>query len=461
MRKYLMVASASLLALGACQPADESQSGPSEEDTITVYTTIFPYEDWTKKIGGEFVEVENIVPVGADAHTYEPTPQTMIDVAEADAFIYNGASLEAFADKITSAVEDHDVVTLEASAATDLIASSHDHDHGHDHGNEHDDGHDHDDHNHEAEDEHDHHNHEGEDGHDHDHHDNEGEAGDIATATIDGLADHYHSGDTVELTAQSPENSDHWHWYTLAAGGDAADPDAWEVVPDNHSDVYTGTAEEDGIQIIARQFDDDHHVIAESEPVTIQIDDHEEEGGSHDGHHHGDQDPHVWLDPIRSIEMAEAIKDMLVELKPEQEAYFNDNFETLKAQFEELDTQMQEMVNDASVDTFIVSHAGYGYWEERYGIKQIGIAGISSTDEPSQTQLVETVETAKELGLHYVVFEPNITPSVAKVVQDHLGAEALTIHPLEALTQEDEQADADYFSIMENNIETLRTALNN
>ncbi|BAD63974.1 adhesin [Shouchella clausii] len=361
MRKYLMIASASLLALGACQPADESQSGPSEEDTITVYTTIFPYEDWTKKIGGEFVEVENIVPVGADAHTYEPTPQTMIDVAEADAFIYNGASLEPFADKITSAVEDYDVVTLEASAATDLIAREHDHEHG----NEHDA------HNHEAEDEHGHHDHDEEDGHDP--HDNEGE-GDSATATID---------------------------------------------------------------------------------------DHEEEGGSHDGHHHGDQDPHVWLDPIRSIEMAEAIKDMLVELKPEQEAYFNDNFETLKAQFEELDAQMQEMVNDASVDTFIVSHAGYGYWEERYGIKQIGIAGISSTDEPSQTQLVETVETAKKLGLHYVVFEPNITPSVAKVVQDHLGAEALTIHPLEALTQEDEQADADYFSIMENNIETLRTALNN
>lgn len=102
------------------------------------------------------MEVENIVPVGADAHTYEPTPQTMIDVAEADAFIYNGASLEPFADKITSAVEDYDVVTLEASAATDLIAREHDHEHG----NEHDA------HNHEAEDEHGHHDHDEEDGHD-------------------------------------------------------------------------------------------------------------------------------------------------------------------------------------------------------------------------------------------------------------------------------------------------------
>lgn len=111
------------------------------------------------------------------------------------------------------------------------------------------------------------------------------------------------------------------------------------------------------------------------------------------------------------------------------------------------------------LDTFIVSHAGYGYWEERYGFNQIGIAGISPTNEPSQSQLVQTIDHAEELGLNYVLFEPNITPAVAEVVQSEIGAEALTIYPLEALTDEDVANDEDYFSLMHKNVETLRTVL--
>ena len=36
----------------------------------------------------------------------------------------------------------------------------------------------------------------------------------------------------------------------------------------------------------------------------------------------------------------------------------------------------------------LVSHLAYGYWEQRYGLKQIPIAGISASDEPSQKHLL-------------------------------------------------------------------------
>lgn len=45
------------------------------------------------------------------------------------------------------------------------------------------------------------------------------------------------------------------------------------------------------------------------------------------------------------------------------------------------------MVNKADNKTFIVSHSAYGYWEEAYGLEQIGISGLSPTDEPSQNKL--------------------------------------------------------------------------
>ncbi|GAF19172.1 zinc ABC transporter, periplasmic-binding protein ZnuA [Bacillus sp. JCM 19046] len=59
--------------LSACSNTNEEPQNMDEQ--ITIKTSIFPYEDWAKKIGGDYVDVENIVPIGADAHTYEPTPQ--------------------------------------------------------------------------------------------------------------------------------------------------------------------------------------------------------------------------------------------------------------------------------------------------------------------------------------------------------------------------------------------------
>ncbi|GAF23253.1 zinc ABC transporter, periplasmic-binding protein ZnuA [Bacillus sp. JCM 19047] len=207
------------------------------------------------------------------------------------------------------------------------------------------------------------------------------------------------------------------------------------------------------MQVKAIQYDEEDTIISTSDTVLILIDDH-------DDHHHGDQDPHVWLDPIRSIEIAQSIRDTLTELLPEQEEYFNENFQTLEAQFHELDEAFIDLVETAQGDSFIVSHAGYGYWQQRYGLKQIGIAGISPTSEPSQTELIQTVEAAQELGLTYVFFEPNITPRVAEIVQDHLEAEALLIHPLESLTEEDKENGEDYFSLMYQNVNALEKALN-
>ncbi|WP_054711358.1 zinc ABC transporter substrate-binding protein [Bacillus sp. JCM 19041] len=403
---FILTSISAVALLSACGNTDSNND--SSEEQLTVKTSIFPYEDWTKKIGGDFVNVSTVVPVGADAHTYEPTPQEMIEVAESDAFIYNGANFEAFADSIVSAIDNQDVLTLEGAAQTSLIDSNHDHEHD-------------------------------ESGHDHE------SNGDVL---IEGLSDHYHTGDPIELMIEADEEtpSNNWSWYTKHGDGE------WDLTEQVETNEYTGVVNENH-QVKAVLHNDEGEEVAKSEIITLTIDDHH-------GHSHGDEDPHVWLDPIRSIEIAASIRDMLTELMPEQEAYFTDNFEALEQEFEELDQAFQELADESSLDTFIVSHAGYGYWENRYGIKQIGIAGISPTSEPSQSELIRTVELAQELSLNHVVFEPNITPRVAEVVQNHLDADSLLIHPLEALTEEDKENNADYFSLMYENLETLHTALN-
>ena len=107
----------------------------------------------------------------------------------------------------------------------------------------------------------------------------------------------------------------------------------------------------------------------------------------------------------------------------------------------------------------IVSHAAYGYWEEVYGIHQIPVTGLSPSDEPSQKELEKIIKMANEKQIKYILFEQNVTPKVAEIIQKEINAEPLYLHNLESLTKEDRKNGEDYFSLMRKNLETLDKAL--
>lgn len=186
---------------------------------------------------------------------------------------------------------------------------------------------------------------------------------------------------------------------------------------------------------------------------------HKEDG--HDGHNHGDVDPHVWIDPVYSKDLAEAIKNELVALLPEHKEQMEENFAKLATELDELDKEFDEVIHHAEHKEFIVSHSAYGYWEQRYGLKQISVSGVSTSQEPSQKQLEKIISTAKEHNLKYIFFEQNVSSKLTEIVQKEMNAEALTLHNLSVLTDEDIKNERNYFSIMKDNLKALDTALNN
>lgn len=193
--------------------------------------------------------------------------------------------------------------------------------------------------------------------------------------------------------------------------------------------------------------------IGEHEELFMESDHGHDHGEDH--HHHGDYDPHIWLDPTRMIKMAEIIKEELIALYPENEARYNENFEKLEATLTELDEAFMQVLNEKEEKHIVVSHASFGYWEERYGIEQISILGLSTENEPSQKELTQIIDEVEERNLEYILFEQNSSNRVAQVIQDEAGLEAVTIHTLEVLTEEDIANEEDYISIMEQNLEVL------
>ncbi|MBC1492557.1 metal ABC transporter solute-binding protein, Zn/Mn family [Listeria booriae] len=194
-------------------------------------------------------------------------------------------------------------------------------------------------------------------------------------------------------------------------------------------------------------------------PTMSHEEDHEHEEDE-DGHDHGDINPHVWLDPNYMITMAATVRDNLSKELPAQKETFNKNYEKVVSQLKTLNTDYKTMADTAKHKDFVTAHAAYGYWEKEYGLKQIPIAGISTSDEPSQKKLTTIVNTIKSEKIPYILLEQNTNSKIADVIQKETDTKTLKLHNLETLTQKDIDAKRDYMSIMKDNLAALKTALN-
>lgn len=93
--KYLVVAFSTLLLLGACNSKkDSSKEKNGDKEKIEVVATNSIIGDMVKHVGGDKVDLHDIVPVGSDPHEYEPLPEDIQKASDADVIFYNGLNLE-------------------------------------------------------------------------------------------------------------------------------------------------------------------------------------------------------------------------------------------------------------------------------------------------------------------------------------------------------------------------------
>ncbi|AQQ52746.1 metal ABC transporter solute-binding protein, Zn/Mn family [Planococcus lenghuensis] len=308
-----------LIFLAGCSATETAEPDETQGTALDVYTTVYPLTYFAERIGEERINVQSIYPAGANEHTFEPTQQDMISLAEADVVFYVGLGLEGF---IESAQE-----TL--------------------------------------------------------------------------------ANEDVEFAATA------------------------EAIPD-----LEFTSEEE------------------------HANETEEEHAEHAEHAHEEVDSHVWISPVLSQHLAESIKDKLIELDPEGAELYETNYKELVTELDALDASFQDIAAEAERKTFFVSHAAFGYLADAYGLEQVAIAGLNSQSEPSQQELAAIIDRAKELDIQHIIFEQNVSSNLTEIVQNEIGAEAVQLHNLSILTEEDIAAGEDYFSLMEQNRETLENVLN-
>ena len=100
---------------------EKSTDKPTEGKKLQIVTTNFPSYDFARAITKEDAEVTMLVKPGAETHSFEPSPQDIITIQNADLFIYTGGDSDEWVDGILESVQNKNFHVFKMMDAVNLI----------------------------------------------------------------------------------------------------------------------------------------------------------------------------------------------------------------------------------------------------------------------------------------------------------------------------------------------------
>lgn len=94
-----------LALLGLFAAGCDTPAAGAESERLRVVSTMSVFADFAQAVGGDLVEVETLVPVGGDPHTYEPTPSDSASISDADVVLDNGLGLSPWFEPLADNVQ--------------------------------------------------------------------------------------------------------------------------------------------------------------------------------------------------------------------------------------------------------------------------------------------------------------------------------------------------------------------
>ncbi|HEY3480746.1 MAG TPA: metal ABC transporter substrate-binding protein [Streptomyces sp.] len=168
-------------------------------------------------------------------------------------------------------------------------------------------------------------------------------------------------------------------------------------------------------------------------------------------------DPHIWLDPVKYAQVAKGVGAALEQADPAHAATYAKNTAALVTRLGTLDTQFRDGLRSRTSDTFVTTHAAFGYLAERYGLVEEAINGIDPESEPSAARMKALQDLARDKHVTTVFFETLVSDRTAKTVAGDLGLRTDVLDPIEGITPLSHGTD--YFQVQQSNLRALRTAL--
>ncbi len=156
---------------------------------------------------------------------------------------------------------------------------------------------------------------------------------------------------------------------------------------------------------------------------------HDKHGHKNDGHA---ADPHIWLNPLNGIAMAEYMVRILQKLDPQNSARYLQNFLGLRRDLTALDKRLRARLSAAAGQPYLVFHDGFQYFEKHYGLKPIGSVGEGHQRSPSAKRLSHLKHEIAEHKIRCIFGEPQFKSRAVAMLAADSPAQVHILDPLGA-----------------------------
>ena len=186
--------------------------------------------------------------------------------------------------------------------------------------------------------------------------------------------------------------------------------------------------------------EDDHDDHAKKEDDHGHDDEHKEDGhddehkedghDDHEGHAHGEYDPHIWLDPSNAKVILKEMAEHLIEKDQKNASIYKSN---LKKALKDLDKLTKNVKSDLNKDfKSIVFHDAYQYFEKRFDVNIMGAFTVNTDVMPGAEQLSEIREIIEHDKVSCVFSEPQFNPDIINAVAKDMNISTGVLDPLGA-----------------------------
>lgn len=271
------------------------------------------------------------------------------------------------------------------------------------------------------------------------------------------------AGDKAEVTMILPLGSESHNY----------EPSPSDIIAIDNSDmfIYTGDYMEGWVSDIVSNLNNTM-VVDVSKNITLDKTedehDHEDEEEHHDEdeeeeHSHSHEyDPHIWTSPKNAMVIVDNITNALCELDSSNAEYYKSNAEDYKHQLEHLDEEFRETVQNGNTNKiFFGGKFALYYLAKEYGLEYTSAYDSCSDEtEPSAKAVADIITQIQEQNIPVIFYEELTNPKVANTIAEETGATPLLFHSCHNVSVEEFNSGATYLSLMEQNVQNLKIALN-
>lgn len=272
------------------------------------------------------------------------------------------------------------------------------------------------------------------------------------------------AGDKADVTMILPLGSESHNY----------EPSPSDIIAIDNSDmfIYTGDYMEGWVSDIVNNLNDTM-IVDVSKNITLdktedehdhdEDDDHDHENEEEHEHSHSHEyDPHIWTSPKNAMTIVDNITNALCELDSYNAEYYKSNAEDYKHQLEHLDEEFRETVQNGNTNKiFFGGKFALYYLAKEYGLEYTSAYDSCSDEtEPSAKAVAEIITQMKEQNISVIFYEELTNPKVANTIAEETGATPLLFHSCHNVSVEEFNNDVTYLSLMEQNVQNLKVALN-